>query len=125
MPEFCYGRLHLAPSWVTWHPCPIQPNRKPVNILTDSRNDTFCQNARELTDPPFCQPLRAVVVTCSLWRSYCFVQRCPLIEQMARRYRTMEAFRASGVAKDSDAALVAATKRGETLAFEKLVLRYK
>src|SRR6202047_1639365 len=67
----------------------------------------------------------AVVVTCSLWRSYCFVQRCLLFEQMARRYRTMEAFRAGSVAKDSDAELVAATKRGETLAFEKLVLRYK
>jgi len=37
----------------------------------------------------------------------------------------MEAFRATDVAKDSDAALVAATKCGETLAFEKLVLRYK
>jgi len=37
----------------------------------------------------------------------------------------MEAFRATDVGKDSDAALVAATKCGETLAFEKLVLRYK
>src|SRR6266403_2754381 len=44
---------------------------------------------------------------------------------MARRYRIMEAFRATDVGKDSDAALVAATKCGETLAFEKLVLRYK
>src|SRR5467141_1075702 len=44
---------------------------------------------------------------------------------MARRYRFMEAFRATDVGKDSDAALVAATKCGETLAFEKLVLRYK
>jgi RNA polymerase sigma-70 factor (ECF subfamily) len=75
--------------------------------------------------PHFVSHFEAVVVTCSLWRSYCFVQRCLLFEQMARRYRTMEAFRASSVAKDSDAELVAATKRGETLAFEKLVLRYK
>ena len=37
----------------------------------------------------------------------------------------METFRASDVGKDSDAALVAATKCGETLAFEQLVLRYK
>jgi len=37
----------------------------------------------------------------------------------------METFRATDVGKDSDAALVAATKCGETLAFEKLVLRYK
>jgi RNA polymerase sigma-70 factor, ECF subfamily len=37
----------------------------------------------------------------------------------------MEAFSASDVDKDRDTALVAATKRGETLAFEKLVLRYK
>jgi RNA polymerase sigma-70 factor (ECF subfamily) len=37
----------------------------------------------------------------------------------------MEAFSASDVDKDPDTALVAATKRGETLAFEKLVLRYK
>jgi hypothetical protein len=37
----------------------------------------------------------------------------------------MEAIRASAVAQDSDAALVAATKRAETLAFEKLVLRHK
>ena len=37
----------------------------------------------------------------------------------------MEAFRATDVAKDSDAALVAATKCGETLAFEQLVLRHK
>jgi len=37
----------------------------------------------------------------------------------------METFRASGVDKDSDTALVTAIKRGDTLAFEKLVLRYK
>ncbi len=37
----------------------------------------------------------------------------------------METFRASGVDKDSDAALVAATKSGETHAFEKLVVRYE
>jgi len=37
----------------------------------------------------------------------------------------METFRASGVDKDSDAALVAATKSGETPAFEKLVVRYE
>ncbi len=37
----------------------------------------------------------------------------------------MEAFRATDVGKDSDAALVAATKCGETLAFEQLVLRHK
>ena len=37
----------------------------------------------------------------------------------------METFRASGVDKDSDAALVAATKSGETRAFEKLVVRYE
>jgi len=37
----------------------------------------------------------------------------------------METFRASGVDKDSDTALVTAIKRGNTLAFEKLVLRYK
>ena len=37
----------------------------------------------------------------------------------------METFRASGVEKDSDADLVAATKSGETHAFEKLVVRYE
>jgi len=37
----------------------------------------------------------------------------------------METFRASGLDKDSDAALVAATKSGETHAFEKLVVRYE
>jgi RNA polymerase sigma-70 factor (ECF subfamily) len=37
----------------------------------------------------------------------------------------METFRASGVDKDSDTALVTAIKRGDPLAFEKLVLRYK
>ena len=37
----------------------------------------------------------------------------------------METFRASGVDKDSDAALVAATKSGETHAFEELVVRYE
>jgi RNA polymerase sigma-70 factor (ECF subfamily) len=37
----------------------------------------------------------------------------------------METFRASDIDEDSDAALVAATKCGETRAFEKLVFRYK
>jgi len=37
----------------------------------------------------------------------------------------MEAFRASQVGQDSDGALVAAAKCGDTHAFEKLVLRYK
>ncbi len=37
----------------------------------------------------------------------------------------MGTFRASGLDKDSDAALVIATKCGDTLAFERLVLRYK
>jgi len=37
----------------------------------------------------------------------------------------METFRASGVEKESDADLVAATKSGETHAFEKLVVRYE
>jgi RNA polymerase sigma-70 factor, ECF subfamily len=37
----------------------------------------------------------------------------------------MAGLRATGIDKDSDTALVAATKRGETFAFEKLVLRYK
>jgi len=37
----------------------------------------------------------------------------------------MEAFRASHVGQDSDGALVAAAKCGDTHAFEKLVLRYK
>jgi RNA polymerase sigma-70 factor, ECF subfamily len=37
----------------------------------------------------------------------------------------MEDFRASGVDQDSDAALVAATKCGQTHAFEKLVVRYE
>src|SRR5260370_20726960 len=37
----------------------------------------------------------------------------------------METFRASGVDKDSDAALVAGTKYGETHGFEKLVVRYE
>jgi RNA polymerase sigma-70 factor (ECF subfamily) len=37
----------------------------------------------------------------------------------------MQAFRASDVGKDSDATLVAAAKRGDPRAFEKLVLRYK
>jgi RNA polymerase sigma-70 factor (ECF subfamily) len=39
--------------------------------------------------------------------------------------RNMEDYRVRGVHKDSDAALVAATKLGETLAFEELVLRHK
>ena len=37
----------------------------------------------------------------------------------------METIRASGLDKDSDAALVSATKRGDARAFEKLVLRHK
>lgn len=37
----------------------------------------------------------------------------------------MEAFRVRGVDKDSDAALVSATKRGDAHAFEKLALRHK
>jgi RNA polymerase sigma-70 factor, ECF subfamily len=37
----------------------------------------------------------------------------------------MEAFRASDVDKDSDGALVAAAKCGDTLAFDELVLRYE
>jgi RNA polymerase sigma-70 factor (ECF subfamily) len=37
----------------------------------------------------------------------------------------METLRASGMDKDSDAALVAATRRGETHAFEKLVFRHE
>ena len=37
----------------------------------------------------------------------------------------METFRASGLDKDSDATLVSAIKLGDTVAFEKLVLRYK
>ena len=37
----------------------------------------------------------------------------------------MGTFRASGLDKDSDAPLVIATKCGDTLAFERLVLRYK
>ena len=37
----------------------------------------------------------------------------------------METFRTNGLDKDSDATLVTAIKRGDTLAFEKLVVRYK
>lgn len=37
----------------------------------------------------------------------------------------METFRASGMDKNSDAALVSATKRGDARAFEKLALRHK
>lgn len=37
----------------------------------------------------------------------------------------METFRATGISTDSDGALVAAAKCGDTQAFEKLVLRYK
>src|SRR5882672_7483624 len=37
----------------------------------------------------------------------------------------METFRTSGLDKDSDATLVTAIKRGDTIAFEKLVVRYK
>ena len=37
----------------------------------------------------------------------------------------METFRASGIDKDSDGALVAATKCGDTHAFEKLMFRYE
>src|ERR1700719_4510068 len=39
--------------------------------------------------------------------------------------KIMEVFRASDVDKDSDATFVAAAKRGEPLAFEKIVLRHK
>src|SRR5713226_9874912 len=44
---------------------------------------------------------------------------------MAGRFGIMETFRAIGIGGDSDGALVAAGKRGDPHAFEKLVLRYK
>jgi RNA polymerase sigma-70 factor (ECF subfamily) len=40
-------------------------------------------------------------------------------------YETMEIVRREGIDKDSDSTLVAATKRGDTQAFEELVLRHQ
>src|SRR5271157_1607153 len=44
---------------------------------------------------------------------------------MARRFLIMEAFRTTSRDKDSDGALVTATKRGDTRAFEQLVSRHE
>jgi RNA polymerase sigma factor (sigma-70 family) len=64
-----------------------------------------------------------VFLAYSLWHSYCFVERW-LLSGRPRKWGNVEVFRASGMDEDSDAALVVATKCGETLAFEKLVLRH-
>jgi RNA polymerase sigma-70 factor, ECF subfamily len=60
-----------------------------------------------------------------VWQSDCFSYRRTYSEELARRFEVVETLRRGGANQDPDAALVAASRRGDSHAFEKLVLRYE
>jgi RNA polymerase sigma-70 factor (ECF subfamily) len=75
--------------------------------------------------PRYASHFRVVFVTNSLWHWHCSFAGWALLKQTPRRYAIMESFRAGQIEKAPDHALVTAAKRGDTYAFEKLVLRHR
>jgi RNA polymerase sigma-70 factor (ECF subfamily) len=67
----------------------------------------------------------AVLFLRSLWQTDCLFQWQLLRDEVAGRFGFMETSYGTGINKDSDGALVAAAKHGDTHAFEELVLRHK
>src|SRR5260370_16414888 len=68
---------------------------------------------------------QVIFVSHSLWHCDCLFQCRVLCNEMAGRFGIMDTLRATDIYKDSDGALVAAARRGDTQAFEELVLRYR
>jgi RNA polymerase sigma-70 factor (ECF subfamily) len=69
--------------------------------------------------------LRVVFGTFGIWFRYCFFNDWASRKHMPRRNGIMEMPIAADIERDPDQALVTAAKRGDTHAFEKLMLRHK
>jgi RNA polymerase sigma-70 factor, ECF subfamily len=75
--------------------------------------------------PRSARQFRVVSTSNRLWHRHCCFAGWALLKQMPRRYAIMESFRAGQIEEAPDHALVTAAKRGDTYAFEKLVLRHR
>src|SRR5258705_3002187 len=69
--------------------------------------------------------LQSVWFSRTVWQIDCFFQCQPRCDEAAGKVRIMEPPCEIGISKKSDGAVIAAAKRGETQAFEELVLRPK
>ena len=69
--------------------------------------------------------LQSVWFSRTVWQIDCFFQCQPRCDEAAGEVWIMEPLCEIGISKNSDGAVIAAAKRGETQAFEELVLRHK
>jgi len=69
--------------------------------------------------------LQSVWFPRTVWQIDCFFQCQPHCDEAAREVWIMQPLCEIGISKNSDGAVIAAAKRGETQAFEELVLRHK
>src|SRR5258708_39022360 len=60
-----------------------------------------------------------------VWQIDCFFQCQPRCDEAAREVWIMQPLCEIGISKNSDGAVIAAANRGDTQAFEELVLRHK
>jgi RNA polymerase sigma-70 factor (ECF subfamily) len=89
-------------------------------------SDLHSTITRESTHLLLCQRLPASLVNwLRLAALLLLLKACLQFEKDGGGRQAMETFVANALDGESDVMLVAATKRGDTLAFEKLVLRYK
>src|SRR5229473_6440821 len=69
--------------------------------------------------------LQSVWFSSRVWQIDCFFQCQPRCDEAAGEVQIMEPLCEIGISKNSDGAVIAAAKRGDTQAFEELVLRHK
>src|SRR5258707_8275713 len=69
--------------------------------------------------------LQSVRFSRTVWQIDCFFQCQPHCDEAAGEVWIMEPLCEIGIGKNSDGAVIAAAKRGDTQAFEGLVLRHK